>query len=365
MTMRRRLFTALVAVLAVALAGCGGTGGSSDTPAAAKAPETSAAKTEAPAAAAAPKLEAVAVKVGSTEKAALKNLPMNLTGFAEAEGVKVEYQEYKGGSEVAKALLNGEIDMAFMAADLVLKDKSGEFRMVAMVTNGPGQALIVDNQYKDSIKSVKDLAGQKVGVSSLGSGPHKTLNEMLAANKVDPKTVTVIPVGLNSVEVLGTGKVAAMVTIEPYITLAEASGKGTVLVDLRSPGGIQAVYGSTEIPWIALVTRTGFIQQNPAAVERMVATVVKSLKFIAAGSAADISQKSPSFFKEEVKGDEAMFTKMLEGNKSTFSKDGSFNRTALEGMWKNLQASGAVSKESSLPYDQIIDAKYWQKASGN
>jgi NitT/TauT family transport system substrate-binding protein len=362
--MRKELFTALVATLTLALAGCGGSGSSSGASAQpAKAPEAATAapaKAETPAAT---KLEAISVKVGSTEKAALKNLPINLTGFGEAEGVKVEYQEYKGGSEVAKALLNGEVDMALMATDLVLKDKSGEFRMVAMVTNGPGQALIIDSQFKDSIKSVKDLAGQKVGVSSLGSGPHKTLNEMLAANKVDPKSVTVIPVGLNSTEVLGTGKVAAMITIEPYITLAESSGKGTVLVDLRNPAGIQTVYGANEVPWIALVTRTGFMEKNPAAVERMVAMVVKSLKFIATSSAGELSQKTPSFFKDEVKGDEALFTKMLEGNKATFSKDGGFNQAALDTMWKSLQASGAVSKETSLPYEQIVDAKFQQKVS--
>lgn len=353
----RGVFTKfLVAVCAVALVGCGG--GSQTSPA--KAPDKAAEPAQQ---APAPKKEAVTVKVGSTEKTALKNLPMFLTGFGEEVGVKVEYQEYKGGSEVAKALLNGEIDMAFVAVDQVLKDKSGEFRLVSMVTNGPGQAVLVDAQYKDTIKSVKDLAGQKVGVSSLGSGPHKTLTELLTANGIDPKSVQVLPVGLNANEVLGTGKVAAMVTIEPFITLAEQSGKGVVLVDARKPEGIKAIYGTPEVPWIGLVTRTNVIKENPTTVERMVGLVAKSLKYVAQASSADVAKKAPSFFKDEVGGDDAAFAKMLDGNKATFSKDGRINKEALDAQWKKLQASGAVSKEQAFPFEQMADVTFLDKVA--
>jgi NitT/TauT family transport system substrate-binding protein len=361
-SMRRWFAKFLVGACVVALAGCGS--GSPSAPA--KSPDKAAdAPAKAAEPAAAPKVETMTVKVGSTEKAALKNLPMFLTGFPEAAGVKVEYQEYKGGSEVAKALLNGEIDMAFVAVDQVLKDKSGEFRLVAMVTNGPGQALLVDSKLKESIKSVKDLAGKTVGVSSLGSGPHKTLTQLLTANGIDPKSVQVLPVGNNANEVLGTGKVAAMVTIEPYITLAEQSGKGVVLVDARKPDGIKAIYGTPEVPWIGLVTKTSVIQQNPAAVERMVSLVVKSLKYMAEAQAADVAKKAPSFFKEEVGGDDTAFAKMWDGNKVTFSKNGAISREALGAQWKDLQASGSVNKDQAFPFEQLTDTKFLDKVSSN
>lgn len=353
--MRRSVFTAVAAACLVALVGCG-----SAPSAPTKAPEATAKAAEQPAASA-QKKEAITVKVGSTDKAALKNLPLFLTGMGEAEGVNVQYQEYKGGSEVAKGLLNGEVDMAFLTTDLVLKDKSGEFRMVSMVTNGPGQALIVDSQFKDTIKSVKDLAGKKVGVSSLGSGPHKTLTQLLTANGVDPKSVEVLPVGVNTQDVLGTGKVAAVVTLEPYITLAETSGKGVILVDARQAKGIQAIYGSNEVPWIALVVRSGFIKDNPEAVQRMVSMVTKSLKTIAASSGADLAKKSPSFFKDAANGDEALFTKMLDENKATFSRDGRFNKDGLEKQWKDLQSSGGVSKDAAFPFDQMTDSSFMDK----
>jgi NitT/TauT family transport system substrate-binding protein len=341
------------------LAGCGGS--KSGTPAPqpdskAKAPEAAPAQAQAPVA----KPPTITVKVGSTEKAALKNLPLFLNGVAEQEGIKVEYVEFKGGAEVSKALLNGDVDLALTTVDTVFKDKSGEFRLLSMVTNGPGQALIVDNQAKDSIKSVKDLVGKTVGVSSIGSGPHKTLLDLLAANGIDSKSVQVVPVGLDAREVLGTGRVQAMVTIEPYISLVEKAGTGVILVDARKPDGIKAIYKTVEVPWIALISTTGYIKDHGDAVQRLVNTVSKSLQFIAANPGAKISAQAPSFFKDEVKGDETLFTKMLEDNKATFSANGQFNPDSMGILWKRLQDGGSVPKDKQFDMPGFVDAKYLQ-----
>ncbi len=60
----------------------------------------------------------------------------------------------------------------------------------------PGFALVVSPKHADKVKSVKDLANLKVGVSAPGSSTDFFLKYILKKNGVDPNSVGVVGIGL-------------------------------------------------------------------------------------------------------------------------------------------------------------------------
>lgn len=371
MQKRRLMLTALVLALAMALvAGCGG-GKKSATPVAGPAKSPSGTAAEAPATPSAtagqtattptPATATITtVPVASTELRAVKNLPLFLDDFWTQQNLKMEYREYQGGSNVSKALLNGEVDFAFSAITNVLKDKSGEMRIVALITRGPGHAVLVDSRHAAQIKSLADLKGQKVGVSDIGAGPHQTLNLALGNAGVDPSTLTILPVGLKATEIFAESKVAATVTLEPHITEAVENGSAVVLLDTRTPEGIAAVYGDPDVPWIALVTRQDVIAKNPDLVRRVVGAVVTAQNFITSAGTDDIMGKvtSAEFIGDNTK----LFRGVVGANRKSFAEGGRVSRRGVELIWSSLQESGAVPQGEPVPWEQVVALEFLDSA---
>ena len=59
----------------------------------------------------------------------------------------------------------------------------------------PGFALVVSPKHTGEIKTIKDLANKKIGVSAPGSSTDYFLKYILNKNGVDPNSVGVIGVG--------------------------------------------------------------------------------------------------------------------------------------------------------------------------
>ncbi len=124
-------------------------------------------------------------------------------GEYEKAGVKVEMSNLKGGSQALTAVLGGSADVVSGYYDhcvnLAAKGKS----LQAFVTYDryPGLVLVVAPKNFATIKSVKDLAGKKVGVSAPGSSTDFFLKYLLHKDGIDPNQVPVIGVGLDATAV--------------------------------------------------------------------------------------------------------------------------------------------------------------------
>lgn len=345
-------------LVAMVLAGCGSKPVSTtNTPE--PAPSTEASKSPEPTAKPEPKLEPVTAKIGGTDRVSLKHLPLLISSFGEKQAVSVDLKEYSSGTNATKALLSKEVDFAFLQAEHVLRDTSGELQIIALVTRYPGSAIVVQSSYKDKIKSVADLAGMKVGVSSLGAASHQFALTLLESNNIDSKAVNIQPVGLNAPEVFSQDKVPAMVTIEPYITQVVESGQGFVLVDTRNAAGTQQVYGKSDWPWIAMVTRVDVIQNNPELVQRTTSALADSLRQIASMSIEEVVSKTPAEMFPN--GDKAFFQKILTANRAQFTPDGKFSEQLMQPVWANMQKLGAVPKEQALNFTAVTNTQFISK----
>src|SRR3979411_3544508 len=142
-------------------------------------------------------------------------------------GLDVELINFKGGSQALTAVLGGSADVVSGYFDhcVNLAAKNQALEAFVVYDRYPGFALVVSPRNSGAIKSVKDLAGKKVGVSAPGSSTDFFLKYMLAKNGVDPDSVGVVGIGLEATAVAameqGSGDAAIM--LDPAITLLQCN----------------------------------------------------------------------------------------------------------------------------------------------
>src|SRR5512141_2890284 len=159
-------------------------------------------------------------------------------GEFEKAGVNVEIVDFKGGSESLKAVIGGSADVVSGYFDhcVNLAAKGQHLQAFVVYDRFPGFALVVSPKHTAEIKSIKDLANKKVGVSAPGSSTDFFLKYMLSKNGVDPNSIGVIGVGLgaSAVAAMEQGTVDAAIMLDPAVTLLQGKNKELpVLLETR------------------------------------------------------------------------------------------------------------------------------------
>src|SRR6516162_3042596 len=144
-------------------------------------------------------------------------------GEFEKAGLSVDLVDLKGGSDALKAVLGGSADVVSGYFDHCVNLAAKKQELVAFVVYDryPGLVLVVSPSHTSEIKSVKDLAGKKLGVSAPGSSTDFFLKYLLKKNGLDPTSAAVIGVGLGATAVaaMEQGQIDAAVMLDPSVTL--------------------------------------------------------------------------------------------------------------------------------------------------
>lgn len=244
-------------------------------------------------------------------------------GEYDRAGVKVEMVDFKGGSQALTAVLGGSADVVSGYFDhcVNLAAKNQMMQAFVVYDRYPGFALVVSPKHADKIKSVKDLANMKVGVSAPGSSTDYFLKYILKKNGVDPNSVGVIGIGLGATAVaaMEQGSVEAAIMLDPAITQLQGRNKDLrVLVDTRTQKDTLDVFGG-EYPGGALYTRLDWIEKNPKVAQALASAIVNTLKWIHSHSPEEIMAKMPP---ELVGQDKAGYLAALKNTLPMFSQTG-------------------------------------------
>ena len=91
-------------------------------------------------------------------------------GEYEKAGVNAEMVDFKGGSQALTAVLGGSADVVSGYFDhcVNLAAKNQHMQAFVVYDRYPGLTLVVGPKNTGTIKSVKDLAGKRIGVSAPG-----------------------------------------------------------------------------------------------------------------------------------------------------------------------------------------------------
>src|SRR3569623_1571644 len=151
-------------------------------------------------------------------------------GEYEKAGVNGDVVDFKGGSESLKAVIGGSADVVSGYFDhcVNLAAKGQHLQSFVVYDRFPGLVLVVLPKHTADIKSVKDLANKKVGVSAPGSSTDFFLKFLLKKEGVDTNSVGVIGVGLGATAVaaMEQGQIDAAVMLDPSVTVLQGRNRG-------------------------------------------------------------------------------------------------------------------------------------------
>ena len=216
-------------------------------------------------------------------------------GEYDKAGLAVELVDLKGGSDALKAVLGGSADVVSGYFDhcVNLAAKKQELTSFVVYDRYPGLVLVVSPSHNAEIKSIKDLAGKKVGVSAPGSSTDFFLKYLLKKNGVDASGVAVIGVGLGATAVaaMQQGQIDAAVMLDPSVTVLQGSYPDLrILSDTRTAKDTLDVFGG-EYPGGALYSTTAWVASHEKEAQGLTNAIVNTLAWIHSHSPEEIMAK--------------------------------------------------------------------------
>lgn len=307
----------------------------------------------------------IRVTVASAGVSLMGNLPAELAdsqGWFRQEGLDVTMQDLKGGAAAAKALIGGSAEFACLALDHALKARAqGEdLVLLATYTRYPGLTLVVDSRLADRVRTVADLKGTRVGVTSLGSGSHLALQALLVKNGLALADVDALAVGIGTMPAaLEQGSIQAAMHYDPFVTQLLEEKRAFALVDLTGEEGTRALYGS-DYPYLGLMTRRDVIRDKPDLCQKMVNAVVVAQRFLQSRSAEQVARVLPPEFTHSG----GLFVRALQHTAPGFSPDGVVTEEEVRTVLRSLQATGALPADLSLDPAAVLDMSFLRRAQG-
>jgi ABC-type nitrate/sulfonate/bicarbonate transport system substrate-binding protein len=180
----------------------------------------------------------VAVSGSPTSMAYLPLRVAEAEGYFTREGLAVTLRSTRGEPEAAAALFDGTVDLAATSLETVARRAPPEvaprLRLLVGLTAAPPVALLGTTAGADPPRVLASLARRLVGIGAPGAD-ETWLAAILARARLSPRTVRITSLGtLELLRALESGEVAAGYVEAPYAAQLLATGRATLLADLRS-----------------------------------------------------------------------------------------------------------------------------------
>src|SRR5215475_5772371 len=265
------------------------------------------------------------VRLGVGGAPALYYLPLALTdrlGYFKEQGLNVEINDFKGGSQSLTALVGGSADVVTGAYEHTLRMQAKGQDIVSVIELGryPGIALAVRKDRADKIKTVADLKGAKIGVTAPGSSTNMIVWYLMAKAGLKPDDASFVGVGAtaSAVAAIQKGEIDALSNVDPAISKLQSTGDVVVLAETRTTQGTTEVLGGP-MSAAVLYLRREFAVKNPATVQALVNAFYKTLKWLDKATPGEIAQKVPQ---EYWLGDKELYIAAVKNNLQVYSRDG-------------------------------------------
>jgi NitT/TauT family transport system substrate-binding protein len=311
-------------------------------------------------------LEKPVIKLGIGGKIQLPYLAVNIAqerGYFKEQGLTVEFNEFKGGSDSLKALVGGSVDFIAGAFEhtMYLQAKGETITSVVLQNNSFGVVIGLTKELAAKYKSPKDLAGLKMGVTAPGSSSALALSLLLSKVGLTDDALSIIGVGAGSqaVATMKAGRLDGQANFDPVITRMELDGDLVAVVDTRTKAGLDYLYGGP-FAGSAISTTPDFIKNNPKTVQAFVNGMVKALHWLQTASAEDIANSLPTEF---YAGDKEFYKKAVQANREMLSKDGIVTPALADNTRRIIASFNESVNKAKIDITKTYDASFATKAN--
>jgi ABC-type nitrate/sulfonate/bicarbonate transport system substrate-binding protein len=261
-------------------------------------------------------------------------------GFFQQEGLSAEMVVMPASLNI-KVLLAGDIQYAATIGSAVAAAIRGiNVRTVMLFVDRPLQDLVGG----PGIKSIADLNGKVVALSSRGGLQDIIMRRMLAKSKIDPNQITMVTIAgqMALITAVKAGRVAAALLNPPYNFLAYREG----LNNLGFSGDF------VRLPSTGIATLGEHLERNPDQVRRLTRSIARARVF-----ARDNKAKIMPTIKRALRiDDEELLSKIYEQHKQVETADGRVDATLIADTIRDARQTDGITKE--IPANQVFDFSY-------
>ena len=283
--------------------------------------------------------------------------------FFEQEGLEVDSVVFGSGAKGLEALVGGGADATQGAYEhtIRMQAKGIGITCLGVFSRYPGNVLMIPKQKASEIKTVADLAGKKIGVSSPGSASHNFVAQLMERAGVDYKSASFIGVGIgpSAVAAVRSGdQLDAIVNLDPAVTQLESAGDVVVMNDSRTAEGTKLAFGGDYLAG-CLYVKSEFIQQNPKTAQAMSNAITHAMQWLKTASIDDILKSLPP---EYYKANETIFRKAVQTNLSAFTWDGIVTEAAASNVLKSISVLEPALKTAKIDLSKTYDNAFTERA---
>jgi NitT/TauT family transport system substrate-binding protein len=173
-------------------------------------------------------------------------------GYFAREGLAITLKTTRAELGAAEALTQGQADLAATSLEAILRfgprAASQSPRLVLGLTAAPPVVLVVAEAHRTIVRSIDDLPGTRVGVSTPGAPEQAWFAWLLARAGLSIAQMWMVSRGERGVvHAVETGDVHAALVHEPAASRLIAARQARALVDLRSPEAVRQAIGAPTV----------------------------------------------------------------------------------------------------------------------
>jgi NitT/TauT family transport system substrate-binding protein len=283
--------------------------------------------------------------------------------YFQQEGLDVESTAFASGTAALQNLIGGNADVVEGSFEHTLRMQAKGIGLMCIAVFGryPANVLVVRKSQSDKIKTIADLKGKKIGISSPGSSTHNFVAGLLERAGVPWREASYVSIGtgLSAVAAMRSGtELDAIVNLDPAINALVDAGEAVVLADSRTEEGTKAAFGG---PYLAdcLYAKIDFVKQNPNTAQAIANAIVHAMQWLHTASIDDIIKSLPP---EYYQADEKLYRKSLEKNLPEFQWDGIVSNTAVKGVWDAISILEPDFKAAKINMEATYDNALIERA---
>lgn len=276
------------------------------------------------------------VSIALAAKHSLYHLPLTLAeqlGFFRQAGVAVDWVAHDAGAHAMASLVSGKADVVAGAFEHVFNVQYQQHKHQAFVLMGRSPQVCMGVSTRLSrLKSLTELKGARVGVSSVGSSTHAMACQWLLLHGVLPEDVVFVEVGSSGgvLEALRSGSIDALCNPDPIMHWLEMKGDVLLVGEARSLQGAQQVMGGA-VPGASLMAREAFLQGQPEIAQALTDGVVHALKWLKTAGPTDLFRHVPA---HHWMNDRAAYLGAFEKLRETYAIDGFVQEDTVLNLWR-------------------------------
>jgi ABC-type nitrate/sulfonate/bicarbonate transport system substrate-binding protein len=276
-------------------------------------------------------------------------------GFFKEHGVDVEIRPFDNGTAAARAVVAGDIDVAWSPTPPVIVQISNADVPLVGVYGMPNPDWVIGTT--DASKTCKDMVGQDVAVDSINGARSVALRSMLAGCPgVKIEDLKQVALGSSPGPALLAGRLNfAVLHLDDLVEIEHQGKKLNILLAMKNTNPTSH--------YLTMVVRKDNLDKNRDAIVRTVAGMVEAARFMQDPKNADAVADAAAGTGHNKEVNKAALKAYLDMN-FWAAKDDGMPRDKIEAVAALMKKIGSIKPDKEpVSYDKFVDASVWKDAN--